>query len=62
MAARKGVATLKNYFYYLQNYFCYLPGQSLKGFADEVKALDDKSFAQIVGGIADGTFNYGTDG
>lgn len=48
---RTGITTLKKF-------FGFKPGQSLKDFAAEVKALDDKSFEQLRNGIEDGTFDY----
>lgn len=48
---RTGITVLKKYFGFQE-------GQDLKGFAAEVKALDDKSFEQLRDGIENGTFDY----
>lgn len=46
-------ATLKQ----VADYFR-LPGQTLKAFTEEWKALDDESKEQIKSGLGNGTFNY----
>jgi hypothetical protein len=47
-------ATIKD----VADFFGKLPGQTLKGFSDEWKALSDEDKSQIKEGIGNGTLNY----
>lgn len=51
MAGRTGISVLKKFFELK-------PGQRLHDFAEEVKALDDKSYAELHDGIEDGSLTY----
>lgn len=42
----------------IKDFFGFRPGDGLKDFADEVKALSEDEKRQLVDGINDETFNY----
>jgi len=58
MAINAGTGTGRVGVKHLSNYFGRLPGQSLKDFAAECKALPDADFYQLVSGIESKTLTY----
>jgi len=58
MAINAGTGTGRVGVKHLSNYFGRLPGQSLKDFAAECKALPDVDFYALVSGIESKTLTY----